>query len=374
MKFKKCFINNDSCNGKIKEAHILSQSATMKLIKDEGKGGLKVVHVGAKNQEGGYSPQEIGWKKASTYWCYCNDHDDKIFKPIEDGNEFDPSNQEQLFLHALRSFSYSYHKRKLKHSNTDDMMSSMAELIDSISNTLSVDDEDGNFQGSIEERIDLRDHSYDFVRKGMLEMWESKDYSNIKHVVKVAPKRFPFASAGALEARIIDVDQRVGSLIFYKKGSGPLKDPFLILTVLPDEKDRTVIILSALKSDTNAIHLLEKFEKLKQPYTTRAITHLMLTSNKDNTFLNPRLWDFIKEKDLVEGITKVINTPRGLDLLNNPVQLSKIDFFILPFSCESLGISYSRPSRNAIPFSVASSKRFNSLFLNVFFFRYPGLG
>ncbi len=49
-KHKECFINDETCIGKIKEAHILSRAATMSLNCGEAKGGLKVVQVAGRNK------------------------------------------------------------------------------------------------------------------------------------------------------------------------------------------------------------------------------------------------------------------------------------------------------------------------------------
>src|SRR5690554_2579550 len=94
-KYKECFIKNGGCGpinketkkAVIKEAHILSRAATMSQLTGEVNGQNEVYRASTGKSE--------GWKKASAYHCFCGNHDDKVFKPIEDDNEFNPKRSEE---------------------------------------------------------------------------------------------------------------------------------------------------------------------------------------------------------------------------------------------------------------------------------------
>lgn len=79
MKYKECFLNDNTCGSinketgkpKIKEAHILSRAATMSKICGNVNGQKEVYKASTQKSE--------GWKKASAYHCFCENHDTEFF-------------------------------------------------------------------------------------------------------------------------------------------------------------------------------------------------------------------------------------------------------------------------------------------------------
>lgn len=112
---RECFCKDESCSETIINAHSLSQSSTLKLIKGlttSGEGVILLNEIRLEKGEVINKPVPQGWKKhASIFNGFCKDHDREVFKPIEAGNPFD-NTDEQCFLHSMRSFAYTYHKNK----------------------------------------------------------------------------------------------------------------------------------------------------------------------------------------------------------------------------------------------------------------------
>ncbi len=341
MKFKYCFINDGTCSEQHKEAHILSRAATMSLVHGSTKAGLQVVHLGAKSQNGELTPSLIGWKKASAHYCFCHDHDNDLFEPIENDNILDPKNLEQLFLHSLRSFAYAYYRKKKELHPINDFMESIINIKLSISNLLNSDQEKEKEKEEADEmrnRFDMHFWAYESIRKELLSILENKDFHKMAYETAVIDKRFPFASAGVLMAQIVDPEQKQWTIVSYDSKDPILKNPAIILTVLPDKLNRTILIVGALRSDQNATMTLERFSRLSGKDFRKAISSLMIGVNKENTFFNPCLWEYMQQIGIDKQIINEVNQQRGLDLLSQPLTLSEIDLFADEFTCDNLNI------------------------------------
>jgi len=327
-KLKSCFVKDKSCSEHYKRAHILSKAATLSLIKDKTKAGEVIVHLG-HSVKGYYYPKEIGWKSASSEKCFCSKHDDEIFKPIEDGNTTDVLNKEQLFLHSFRSFAYTYYQKETE-------LGQFHQLPDSIDNLIRKDDSIRSEK--LPFKLDIHLRTYRYNHQAFTSTLYSKQFENFEYRGFKLPLKFPIASAGTLMAKIASSTNRQIIMSIIDSESPVLKNSALTLTVLPLNTNETVIILCAFKKDLNAIVNLSRFIKLGLDEFLRAVTSLMMSSNKDNTYFNPRLWSYLKIKGLDKIIIEELNEERESDLLMSKPKISKINLFEPQFSCDNLGI------------------------------------
>ncbi len=340
MKYKSCFIKDNKCSEKFKEAHILSKAATMSLVHGPTKSGLQVIHLGYKSEGNKFIPTPVGWKKASAHFCFCHDHDNDLFEPIENDNILDPKNIEQLFLHTLRSFAYAYYRKKKELQPFNDLMESILDIKSTLSGFLNSDRENEDKESrKLRERFDLKFWPYESIRKDLLDILKNKSFNQMVYRTAIIGKRFPFASAGVLMAQIIDPEQKNWSIVSYDSSDPIIKPPAIILTVLPDKHDRTIVIMGALKKDQNAIMTINKFDRLEGSDLRRALNALILDVNKDNTIFNHKLWDYMKGKGYQDKIIEELNMERGLDLITQPLSLSSFDLFNPEFSCKNLNIT-----------------------------------
>ena len=103
--FKSCFHKDENCKGKIIKAHSIQNNRVLNAISDNGH------IISIKHQSFGseypLDYDEIGRKIASTFPGFCSNHDDKIFKPIEQ-HDYEYENLEQEFIYAYRALAREY--------------------------------------------------------------------------------------------------------------------------------------------------------------------------------------------------------------------------------------------------------------------------
>lgn len=326
IKYKECFFNNHNCGpinketkkAVIKEAHILSRAATMSQLTGEVNGQNEVYRASTGKSE--------GWKKASAYHCFCGNHDDKVFKPIEDDNEFNPKDKEHLFLHSFRSFAYSYHKKRIEMDN----LYLFFRPFSGENSIINVLDED-------ELRKRFADHmfSHQRIKEKLVKIYENKNFDDLKYKVFILNKKFPLASAGTLMANIISETSK--SIVYYDQTEPQLARPGIMLTVFPDpHKDQTNIILACLKSNRNGTIFLNKFNGIGSKQLFLGLSSLMLITNRENTFFHPAYWRTIQSNSKVNQLNRELQKKRGFDLLNGNLQLSEFNLFKKELTSEQL--------------------------------------
>ena len=107
QKSGKCFYPQEKCAGKPIRAHSIQNSNTLDLLHTNNH----VYLIGPKfesNRKQVLDLRLVGRNEASTFLGLCEEHDRKLFEPI-DKRPIDANNQEQLFLLAYRSMLKEYH-------------------------------------------------------------------------------------------------------------------------------------------------------------------------------------------------------------------------------------------------------------------------
>jgi len=313
----------------------------MSLICGEAKGGFKVVQVAGKNKDTRkIEPTEVGWQKASAYHCFCDIHDSQIFKPIEDDNTFDFHNNEHLFLHTFRSFAYAYHKQRENIDRRHELGRSLLDAFSAFTNLF--DNKNEDVDDRIQKSYDAEMYSFNLIRDRLIKNWQSKTMQGLKGLSIEIDTNFPFASAGTLMANIIDPNG--ANHVFFDPDQGHLvlPHPGIILTVFPVKENKTIIILTALSADQNAQFILERFDRLyeEDPKGSfmRAISGLMLSVNKENTFLHPKMWEAMKANGDAIKLQQDIESSRDSDLLGSTPWMPQVNMFSDEYTCYRLGI------------------------------------
>ncbi len=115
QRIKKCFYyEQEKCSENIIDAHTISMSSNMKLIKGIIAKNEKVYTLSERILDNAQTErflEDIGWSKASTFNGFCGHHDRTTFLSIEDNHPFEIEKLEHLFLQSYRSFAYGYHKK-----------------------------------------------------------------------------------------------------------------------------------------------------------------------------------------------------------------------------------------------------------------------
>ena len=167
--------------------------------------------------------------------------------------------------------------------------------------------------------------AFEPIRKKLLNIYFQRDFSQLYYVSRIINKTYSFASTGCFYPKIIDENSH--SVIFPNQDASSVF-PCIMLTIIPDEQKRTIVILSCLKSDYNSSFYLSKLNSIKEENEFyKAISGILLKSCPENTFFNPQLWDCFCENDKDKLIAREINKERPFDKLNEKVYLSSINLF-----------------------------------------------
>jgi hypothetical protein len=106
-KFSRCLAPGNTCEQQSIAAHSIQRSGPLSLLATAGH-----VYILAAQIDPDKLPQAdfllVGTRKASVFTGLCADHDNVLFSPIEK-REFDPTDREQLRLHAYRAVLQETH-------------------------------------------------------------------------------------------------------------------------------------------------------------------------------------------------------------------------------------------------------------------------
>lgn len=375
-KVRKCFYENDSCDGKIIKAHSLSKSATLELIKSATLSGDQVLQLSdiqiIENQVI-LEPRLKGWQnQASIFTGFCEKHDKEIFNSIENGNEFNGS-PEQNFAHSYRSFAVSYHnalenqnlavsmnsetfeKLKPELDNLDGITELFKELEANCSELNIETDEEkkklndalelarsympifsgvkdvlssqiDEFNNAVSSKPKHTDLIYEPFKKELNLILTLKDYSQLNSFVKILPYKIPLATAGCFFPKLIEENDNNPQ--HYIHDNNPFNNSCIMVTVTPISFERTAIILSCFKKDSNSSYFLQKLKSLKdENELNRSISAIILNSCPDNTFMNPLMWKKICENNQDQTLLNEIKTQRPTDRLESRPYQSLVNLF-----------------------------------------------
>jgi hypothetical protein len=90
-----------------------------------------------------------------------------------------------------------------------------------------------------------------------------------------------------------------------------------------------------LGSDKNAVEYLRKYDRIAPREVGKIVTSLMLTSNKENSFLNPKLVEHMQGTGALQLLENIVLSTRGFDLLNDNLKTAPINLFDHQYSCKS---------------------------------------
>lgn len=94
-KFSRCFFS-DKCQAKAIKAHSIQNKGVLEELAENGHVIMPQIIQNLDNIPR-LEFNEVGKNKATTFTGLCKQHDNMLFKPIDD-NPFDPSDEEHLFL------------------------------------------------------------------------------------------------------------------------------------------------------------------------------------------------------------------------------------------------------------------------------------
>jgi len=297
MKF--CFIGNEDCKGQdIIKAHILSQKATMLGLRNQNpKGQQVVIQLGSKKESEKY-PKEVGWSKASTYRCFCADHDKKLFESIDNPVAINDITTEDLFYHSLRTFAYSFYRNRYEF----DQSGSFRLDFHSLSNEASQLMKNGGIPRNIIHR-NTKLTTYHSFRESFIKAHLRRDYSEFDFCTFSVNIPQLISSANFFELpNIAPVD---GPQMATKGKYSPYsQNEVILLTVVPNGIDETRVIFCWKKNTVHSQYLMRKLRELGDDKLTKFASRIICQGENENSFINLGFWEFLKSeyKSVVENL------------------------------------------------------------------------
>lgn len=261
-----------NCSTNIIKAHSIQKERVLSQLEEVVNGNNLVYTLDEVTDNdfniSGLTP--IGKKKASIFTGFCGYHDKDLFKNIED-RDFVGS-IEQLYFFAYRAFAHGYHQllESLKYWNSN---SKIVRLYPRYYSNAQI------------AGINLRLSRIEKYKTILYESVVNSDYNVMSHHYRVIKPFIPLASCSILSP-------------FYTYRNvflNPAKHhSYVILNVIPDN-DRTIIVLSNLKTDIVGRIFFDEFETLNDEEFTEAISSLILYCTT-NTFFSPSFWNQIPDE------------------------------------------------------------------------------
>ncbi|OGC04954.1 hypothetical protein A2276_03255 [candidate division WOR-1 bacterium RIFOXYA12_FULL_43_27] len=269
---KECYHKDEYCSSKIIKAHSIQNNRILnKISKDGIVIGMQPTFnssnfkIGAKN---------IGRKKASTFTGFCDYHDNKIFKPIEE-NDYQPGNREQEFVFAYRAASCGYWHKKFNLELTRNGIDKIAKNMSSPPEPIH------SLQLGIDEGYKLVSELRVFfnVCLGKNNYWKIKTY------VVVFNEEYPLAASSAITPTHDFLGNRVNYIERVKPNVFPL-----MVNVFP-QNGKTYVLLGYKHRDSGKYDYIREQLAGKPEKELKELVSNLILVNIENFYLSPDLWD-----------------------------------------------------------------------------------
>lgn len=215
QQWKKCYHweSPDSCGNKIIRAHTIQKNGVLKDILDDTNHCLTFKEQ-YLDSSGLTIPRRIGWRNATTFYGFCDYHDE-LFSEIETGNFV--VNERNLLLAAYRVVTFELHQKEALFDSFEKFLTEHPEL-------------SGNVQF---------DSMFDTHREGLnnaliyselISQDLQKKTSSLRHVAIEVKGQAEFLAAGTPSPGIVGAAPRLVPI-----GSALPPDTFLFISVHKQE-------------------------------------------------------------------------------------------------------------------------------------------
>ncbi|MGP4041909.1 SEC-C domain-containing protein [Gracilibacillus sp. D59] len=276
--FKICMgFDSEKCKPLIKSAHSIQNNRILNRISVDGH----VYKIGEKvmNQELTPIFEKMSKNKASTFFGFCDYHDNELFKPIEQKDYINEPLQN--FLFAFRALSLEYHKKQRAlnyfRENFKQYPEGMLEV-----------------EGINLYRIailDVMDYSkdYNLFKKD----YYNDNFSNLRTIHRTLDYEVNFATSSAFSVKV-DLEGNHLNDVYFNKDEEKMPSVFINIYPL---KDQTNIILSYHLSDDKIYKdYFDQVEQLSEEELVKYLNFLIIEYT-ENVFFSPELIDNLTERE-----------------------------------------------------------------------------
>lgn len=332
-----CFhYDSFNCDQTIIDAHSLQKNGPLKVISSNKH---EVTFIQKDELNGSRIPKRIKTVNASTFKGFCHEHD-AIFQQTIESESYDKSNKHN-FLHSYRSFAYSHHLIKQHQDyvtslieniqvNTSDIVSSLSELLETIGgNSKSPMPTVDSLNLDNEKKKVLSTTRYESYKKSINESLRKGNYSDLDYLIYSVNHVVPVACSSWIKSHL-----RFGEGLLTQHDGGIYHGYPIMVTLIPESKGQTHLILARFKSDSISKLLFEQLNTIR--YKDLNLFGLTLSSMilryVENLYISPEWWNsldsylkdqFIGEMNLWESnFMKLKPSSNVINLFNQVYKLS----------------------------------------------------
>jgi hypothetical protein len=285
-RFSKCLEPKMNCNQEPIRAHSIQNSGVIDLI---ALGGHVVAFRPSYSSEGlEVEFKLVGRNHASTFTGLCNEHDTKLFLPL-DTKPLDVTDREQLFLLAYRSVTRELHAVM---EGAIKMQSGYLSRVER-----GIDPEDDFSPAGMRATQHLMNSylTYEYRAVNYDKPLISGNFDAIEHDIVLLENQLPVIAVSSLfSLDHIEVDDDVARVV---------------LNVVPMSSDRTLVVFSYTPADRRAAKpALDRVLMSQGAYQKYELSRLIL-SRVENVLLSPthfNAWDQGKASRIKEAFAGTI--------------------------------------------------------------------
>ena len=308
-RISECFhFDTESCKGKIKSAHSIQRNGRLSLLEEEVQGNMKIysfTEVQPNENTGKLELKPIGKASASTFFGFCDYHDNKLFSVIEDNPFIDCS--EHCFLHSYRAFAITHH-RKTEQIKAFESDSKFNDIMGSTTSS--------SLAGT---RIGYQDGEK--IRIQMNEILKNETYDEMESLTIQFPDFYPIASSSSFTPKYTPKTNK--KLNYDTNPDVPYE--YLFLNVLPD-LNGSKVIFSCLPGSEKSIQYIDEFDSLPDLKQNQILTSILI-GYIENTFISPYIYNKLTEKEKECLIRELSDTTIFSTKFQTKHFLSKLNFF-----------------------------------------------
>jgi len=323
---KFCIHEDSNCSKKIINAHSIQNKRILERI--SYKGHVKVLEMTNDSEDAIFDLTLRGKKKACVFNGFCEYHDNKLFKTIDD-NDYIIDNEIQEFAFAYRAFAREYYIKKTNQKAFNSMLqivnlgdlSEVQKINKNITNQSQLYEfrkwAGINVRGFLNGLNDAVKYMTN-IKKSFYVNFENENFNKVYTNTIVLDEPYLIA-ANSYTTIPDDLEGNVINTLTSKT----LKP--LFINIFP-QNEKTIILIGNITKD------LKYFEKLHDQINNKSGSDLkvilsnILLKYVENFAVSPLLWDKLDQKDKSNFIE--IYNEQLQPLLQSFTELEDINLFI----------------------------------------------
>lgn len=308
--FEVCLaFNQEECKPLIKNAHALQNNKILNRISEDGH--VFTISSNVTKQRINADFKKISRNKASTFFGFCDYHDNEIFKPIEQKEYL--GEPIQNFLFAFRAFCLEYHRiiRKFK-TIRDNFKENPSFMLDPF----------GVYMYRIAE-FDVNDSETEY--KLFKYNFNYKHLNNIVTIERRLNYEVEFAVSSSFAVKDNLYGNEMNDIFSIEKDTVPN----IYINIFPVENETVIIMSYNIKYETVYGEYFNQIRHLTDE-ELEAYLNFLVINYTENVFFSPRLIDKLdgeQKESLLGSFQSSIDLNKTYELLKDG-KYFKFDLFL----------------------------------------------